>query len=218
VSYSEAPRSPAERGIIIMKQATGFPLVSLLISLLLAACGPSTDSALELLPEDSTYSTPAGSGGSYKDPIHQFFQAQVPRTWSINVRLDKTESGLAPDGPGEGGVVRRSWIQFRPGDAEIQAIAREAHSGIEEDPGFALQEFREQGARILSERSVTIDGVEGREVLLSIRDTWHLNLEYEKNGLEHSLTLSCPSGELLTQLENFVTFARSYTSLQPGTS
>jgi hypothetical protein len=201
-----------------MKEATLFPLASLLISLLLAACGPSTESALELLPQDSTYSAPAGSGGSYKDPIHQFFQAQDPRTWSISVRLDKAELGLAADGPGKGRVVRRSWIQFRRGNAEIGAIAREPLSGLEEDAESVSQEFREKGAKIRSERPVTIDGVEGREVLLSIRDIWHLILEYEKDGLDHSLSLSCPSGEFPTHLEDFVAFARSYRSLQPESS
>jgi hypothetical protein len=197
-----------------MKEATLLPLASLLISLLLVACGPSTESALDLLPEDSTYSAPAGSGGSYKDPIHQFFQVQDPRTWNVSVRLDKAELSLAPDGPGEGRVVRRSWIQFRHGDAEIGAIAREALSDLEEDAESLPQESREEGAKIRSERSVTIDGVEGREVLLSIRDVWHLILEYEKGGLDHSLSLSCPSGEFLTHVEDFVAFARSYRSLQ----
>ena len=174
---------------------------------------PSSKAVTERLPSDGLYEAAGDTAGSYVDPIHGFFRVEAPSGWDADVRRDKASLKLAPDGPAKGRVVRRSWVEFKRGKAEISAIARETESGFKEDFEYVLRGLRGAGAAVQRQRFVTIDGVEGGEVVYSMRGLWVVNVKYKKHGLDHSLVLGCPGPDFLANLDAFLSFAHSYRSL-----
>ena len=105
---------------------------------------------------------------------------------------------------------------FKRGQAQISAIARETESGFKEDFEHVLRQLRRAGAVVERQRFVTIDGVEGGEVVYSVQGLWVVNVKYKKHGLDHSLMLGCPSPDFLANLDTFLSCANSYRSVQPG--
>ncbi len=176
----------------------------------------SIQSVIGLLPADGIYTASAGSGGSYRDPIHGFFECEPPPGFKIRERRDKASLTIAAGNPRAGETIPRSWVELRRGDFYVSVIARKTFATtIEEDFEFVLKGLEDFGATIHRSRFVTVDGVKAGECLYSIRGMVVLLLKYKKNGLDHAFTVECPLGEFVGWHEELLAFLRSYTSLQP---
>jgi TPR repeat protein len=162
------------------------------------------------LPTDGVYSKDAGSGGSYKDSIHGFFEVEPPKGFKIVENRDKTTSILD-----DGTVVPCSRINFQSDSARIAVVARKTFKGtIEEDLKVVIHNYRSAGAEIITERFITIDGTKGAEVG-SIAGGYRLLLvKYKKHGLDHAITMSCSPADFPKHQKEFTDFLRSYHSLK----
>jgi len=179
-------------------------------------------SVLESLPKNGAYSAFIGRA-PYHDPIHGFFQVQVPEGFQIHERRDKTTVTTGPDSPRPGVVLQRSWIDFNNHDrANICAIARRTLGGtIEEDIDFVKQEMRERFPETVFVRTrfVQIDGAKGVEVVSLCKGLYVILVKYKKHGLDHAITITCPVEAFSYSLNNqtaFVAFLCSYRSLKPA--
>jgi hypothetical protein len=182
---------------------------------------PSADApaaAVAILPHDGVYSQPAGAGGSYRDPMNGYFEAQPPSGWQIIEKRDKGTFTFGPESTQPGRVAPRSWIVFRKAGAEIGVIARESFSTIERDFELVVKGYRERfGATVERNRFVTIDGAKGGEIVGSIKGMHILLVKYKKNGLDHAITMTCPAGEAASIFPEFERFLRSYRGLAAST-
>ena len=165
------------------------------------------------LPADGVYSREAGSGGEYTDAIHGVFQVQPPSGFEIQEDQTRTTTTL-DGGPRSGSAVPCSRVRFSSGKARIAAIVRKSYGGdIEADMEIVIQNYRSAGAKIISSRNVTIDGVSGRELVAEAGGSRLLCVKYKKHGLDHALTMSASPSAFREYEKTFADFLRSYKSL-----
>lgn len=170
------------------------------------------------LPADGVYSTDAGTGGSYKDPINGYFEVQPPVGFRVRERRDKSKFTITSGSSHVGEVVPSSFIQFiSPKKVYIAVTARKTFTTIEHDFEFVLNGLpkRFSGIRIHRSRFVTIDGVKGGEILASWHTQQMLMVKYKKHGLDHTITINCDAADFSKFQVEFLSFLRSYRSLQP---
>jgi predicted Zn finger-like uncharacterized protein len=162
------------------------------------------------LPTDGVYSKDAGSGGSYKDSIHGFFEVEPPKGFKIVEDRNKTTTTLD-----DGTLVSCSRIAFQSDNARIAVVTRKTFKGtIEEDLKVVLYNYRSAGAKIATERFVTIDGSKGAEVGAVAGGYRLLLVKYKKHGLDHAITMSCSPADFPKHQKEFTDFLRSYRSLE----
>jgi len=164
------------------------------------------------LPADGIYSADAGSGGSYKDPIHGFFEVEPPNGFVIEEDRERTTIRLD-----NGQVVARSRISFKADEVKIGVTARgDLQNVIDDDLEFVLQQYRLAGVKIERTRFVTIDGVRGAEVLGKPADYYFLLIKYKKHSLDHSIVLTCyPASDFPKLFKGeFLPFLHSHRSLK----
>jgi predicted Zn finger-like uncharacterized protein len=169
------------------------------------------------LPTDGVYSTDAGSGGSYKDPINGFFVVQAPSGFEIKERLDKTKFVIHEGSSHVGETVPASFIQFIYANKTFIAVtARKTFTTIEHDFDAVLDGLptKFSGIKIHRHRFVTIDGVKGGEVFASLRGQKLLMVKYKKYGLDHTITINCDDTDFPKFEDKFVAFLCSYRSLK----
>ncbi|OHB72478.1 MAG: hypothetical protein A2V70_14410 [Planctomycetes bacterium RBG_13_63_9] len=173
-----------------------------------------TKQPTDWLPADGIYSAAEGSGGSYRDPIHGFFELQPPAGFQIVEKRDKSRLAIT-QGPGAGTTVPRSWIVLRAENTDIGVIARTTFSPFEDDFQVVLNGLREKlgSAAIDRHRFITIDGVKGGEILATAQNMRILAIKYKKGGLDHAITITCPAAEFPKRAETFVGLLRSYRGL-----
>jgi TPR repeat protein len=165
----------------------------------------------EGLPIDGVYSKDIGSGGSYKDPVHGFFEVKPPQGFKIVEQRDRTTTRLD-----NGTVVPYSRIRFQSDKARIAVVTRKAFKGtIEEDSKIVVNNLRSAGAGIATERFVIIDGSKGIEVDAIAAGYRLLLVKYKKHGLDHAMTMSCSPADFLNYQNVFTDFLSSYRSLKP---
>jgi ankyrin repeat protein len=162
------------------------------------------------LPTDGVYSKDVGSGGSYKDSIHGFFEAEPPKGFKIVEDRNRTTTTLD-----DGTSVPCSRITFQSDNAKIAVVTRKTFKGtIEEDSKIAVNNLRSAGAKIATERFVTIDGSKGIEVSAVAGGYRLLLVKYKKHGLDHAITMSCSPADFPKHQKEFTDFLRSYRSLK----
>ncbi len=219
--------APAMDPYIVWKVMALALVAIFFVAIIQKSCSPpavtteESESVLELLPKEGAYGAPIGRGAPYQDPIHGFFQVQVPEGFQIYERRDKATVTTGPDSPRPGVVLQRSWVDFKHDKANICAIARRTLGGtIEEDIDFVKKEMRERFPEInfVRTRSVQIDGTNGAEVVSSCTGLHVILVRYKKHGLDHAIIITCPAGEFsrATYKEALVAFLRSYRSLEPA--
>jgi phage FluMu protein Com len=199
----------------------GLPLLRTMLESPGKSAKPSADAskaAVALLPQDGVYSQPQGTGGSYRDPMNGYFEAQPPAGWQIIEKRNRGTFTFGPESTQPGRTAPRSWIVFRKDEAEIGAIARESFSTIKQDFELVVKGYRERfGATVERSRFVTIDGAKGGEIVGSINGMHVLLVKFKKNGLDHAITMTCPLGEASKALPEFERFLRSYRGLAAST-
>jgi len=162
------------------------------------------------LPTDGVYSRDTGSGGSYKDSIHGFFEVEPPKGFKIVEDRNRTTTTLD-----DGTSVPCSRITFQSDNSKIAVITRKSFRGtIEEDIKVVLHNYRSSGAMIGTERFVTIDGTKGAEIGAVAAGYRLLLVKYKKHGLDHAITMSCSPSDFTKHQKEFTDFLRSYRSLQ----
>jgi predicted Zn finger-like uncharacterized protein len=163
------------------------------------------------IPADGVYNSNAGSGGSYTDVIHGFFQVEPLKGFRIEEDRNRTTTRLD-----DGTVVPCSRIRFVSGKARIGVVTRKSFRGtIDEDLEVVLRNLRSAGGRIERTRFITVDGVKGAEVLSKAAGYQLLTIKYKKHGLDHAITMSCSPSDFSNYRPLFVSFLRSYRSLKP---
>ena len=162
------------------------------------------------LPTDGVYSKDIGSGGSYKDPIHGFFEVELPKGFKIEENRERSTITLD-----DGSIVPCSRIKFKSDKATIAVIIRKTFKGtIEEDSAVMVRNIRSTGAKIVSERFVTIDGSKGFEAGVFGGGYRLLLVKYKKHELDHAITISCSPDDFSSLQKEFTDFLCSYRSLK----
>ena len=173
--------------------------------------GRRQENLSQSLPADGIYSNPQGSGGSYKDPIHGFFEVEPPKRFKAKERRDKTTTRLD-----NGTYVPCSRVNFKSGDTQIGVVTRKSPRGtIDTDIEVVLRNYKRVGAIVKKKRPIQIDGVKGYEVLSRIKDLQLLLVKYKKHGLDHAITISCSPADFSKLQNEFTDFLRSYRSINP---
>lgn len=160
---------------------------------------------------DGVYSAVAGSGGSYKDRIHGFFEVEPPNGYRVEEQRSRTTTRLD-----NGTVVPCSRIQFQSRNDRIAVVTRKTLRGnIDDDLPIVLHNYRLAGAKVERTRFVKIDGIRGAEVLATASGFRLMCVKYKKHGLDHAITMSCSPRNFPILKQEFVRFLQSYRSLQP---
>jgi hypothetical protein len=170
----------------------------------------------ERVPIEEDYSTGAGTGGDYRDPIHKFFEFQTPSRARVNTNHEERTMKLPADSLHSGEMVpcSRVHIQFDR-NTDISIRARKAYNSTV-DAEKIKSSIKEFGEGIFGDtRLITIDGVVGVEVIGKVSKHLVHVVNYTKYGLDHTIVFTCPWEKFSAPQKEFVAFLRSYRGLNP---
>lgn len=189
-------------------------LAVLVFSLSITSCdgGKQKVKPTDVLPQNGIYSESEGTGGNYQDPIHRFFQVKPPPGYAIKEKRDRTTT--LDGGSSRGKIVPCTRTDFKSGKNTIGVVTRKTyHSVIEDNIKVVERNYRSAGVKIDRTRFITIDGVKGAEILAKAAPYQLLLIKYNKDGLDHAITISCSPRDFATFSEDFLPFLQSYRSV-----
>ncbi len=198
--------------------------VGLLIPfLLLAGCSKKDEAdkrILEGLPQDEVYGKAHEGLNLYKDPIHGFFEVVAPDGFRIEEKRNKSTYKIPVGSPHAGEKVPCSRVFFKKDSVHIAVTSGKSFETDLPDMDKPLS-GGDKSVTVHLARSVTIDGVQGAEIIITIRKgvprplTVH-TITYLKNGLRHVVSLNTMSkDEYLQEQFAFIEFSHSYRGLKP---
>ena len=154
------------------------------------------------------------------DPVHGFFRVTLPPECKLAKRDSATTATVTEGELGASRAVRCSRLSFSIGQGTIAVSARETfHEMTADELMYDVVQaiiLQTPSASVKDKQVRTVDGVTAVEVLVDVQRSTGHKVRFKKDGLDHTISFTCPAPSYDALRGEFLAFVGGYQSRAPS--